>query len=224
MPARGGSKRIKNKNFKRFNGVPIIIQTLTNLKKTKFFDKIIVSTDHKKIENFSKRHGADLVIKREKHLTKDHIGTKEIISSTLKKNKLKIGISNYIFCIYPTSVFVKKKHLVKSLKLINKKKNDLIFSAIKYPHPIQRSIKLHKGKLKINNSSSMKKQTQKFNEDYYDVGQFYLAKPKKWLDKNSLFTTKSKFIEFFRNECTDIDNIEDWKLAEILFEKNKKKI
>ena len=112
IPARGGSKRIRRKNLKKFNGIPIIIQTLKNLKKTKFFDKIIVSTDHKKIENYSKNNGADLVLKRGKYLSQDHIGTKELISATLKKIKFKDNDSEYIFCVYPTSVFLKKKHLI----------------------------------------------------------------------------------------------------------------
>ena len=79
IPARGGSKRIKNKNFKKFNGIPIIVQTLKNLKSTRFFDKIVVSTDHNKIKNLSRINGADLIINRDKHLLKDNIGTKEIV-------------------------------------------------------------------------------------------------------------------------------------------------
>ena len=48
IPARSGSKRIKNKNIKKFDGKPIIGTVLKNLKKMKFFEKIIVTTDQKK--------------------------------------------------------------------------------------------------------------------------------------------------------------------------------
>lgn len=222
IPARGGSKRIKNKNIKKFNGIPIITQTLKTLKKTKFFDQIIVSTDQKKIENFSKKNGVDLIIKREKSLLQDNIGTKEIISKTLKKIKLDNNVPHFVYCVYPTSVFVKKKHLTESLNLIKKKNCDLVFGAIRYPHPIQRSIQLNKKKLKFNNLINMKTQTQKFNKDFYDAGQFYVAKTNKWHNKKSLFSKNSKFIEFLRNECTDIDDIDDWKLAEIVYQKNQK--
>ena len=70
----------------------------------------------------------------------------------------------------------------------------------------------------------MNKQTQKLAINYHDAGQFYLAKISKWLDNKEILTKKSKFIEFFSYECTDIDNIEDWKLSEIIFKKNKNKI
>ena len=48
IPARGGSKRIKGKNYKKFNGTPMIANTINILKKSKIFDKIVVSTDNKK--------------------------------------------------------------------------------------------------------------------------------------------------------------------------------
>ena len=85
IPARSGSKRIKNKNIKKFNGKPIIGTVLQTLKKMKFFDKIVVSTDQKNIANISKKYGADLIIYRDKKLLKDHVGTCEIISNSIKK-------------------------------------------------------------------------------------------------------------------------------------------
>ena len=51
IPARGGSKRIKNKNLVEFNGQPIIQYTINNAKKSKLFNKIHVSTDSNKIIN-----------------------------------------------------------------------------------------------------------------------------------------------------------------------------
>ncbi len=54
IPARGKSKRIKNKNIKVFNGKPIIAWSIIAAKKSKIFDQIIVSTDSKKIAKISK--------------------------------------------------------------------------------------------------------------------------------------------------------------------------
>lgn len=224
IPARSGSKRIKHKNFKKFNGIPIIVQTLKNLKKIKFFDKIIVSTDHKMIKDLSKKNGADLIIDREKHLLKDHIGTKEIVSNTIQKINLNTKDTFYIYCLYPTSVFVEKKHLYNALSLIKKRGCTSVFSAIRYSHPIQRSFQYINNELRFNYSKNMKQQTQKLAVNYHDAGQFYLAKIDKWLDNKGIITKKSKFIEFFSYECTDIDRVEDWKLSEIIFKKNKNKI
>ena len=50
IPARGGSRRIKNKNIKRFNGRPIISYSINSAKKTNLFSEIIISSDSKSIK------------------------------------------------------------------------------------------------------------------------------------------------------------------------------
>ena len=61
VPARGGSKRIKNKNIINICGKPMIHHTIQILKKTKIFDEIIVTTDSSKIQNISKKAGAKIL-------------------------------------------------------------------------------------------------------------------------------------------------------------------
>ena len=51
IPARSGSKRIKNKNIKIFCGEPIINYSIINLLNSKLFNKIHVSTDSERIKN-----------------------------------------------------------------------------------------------------------------------------------------------------------------------------
>ena len=118
IPARGGSNRIKNKNIKKFNGKPIIGIVLKNLKKSKLFKKIIVSTDSKKISDLSKKYGADLILRRNKKLSKNHIGSCQIISDAIRKIELMNIFPSNVFCVYPTSVFFRKtfNYIIKKLK------------------------------------------------------------------------------------------------------------
>ena len=74
IPARSGSKRIKNKNIKLFFGKPIIQWTYEILKKSKLFSKIVVSTDSKKIKNVCKKFGVKYFIERPKKLSTDNVG------------------------------------------------------------------------------------------------------------------------------------------------------
>ena len=57
IPARGGSKRIKNKNIVDFKGEPMIVKTLKVAQQCKLIDKVIVSTESKKILNICKKYG-----------------------------------------------------------------------------------------------------------------------------------------------------------------------
>ena len=58
IPARSGSKRIKNKNIKKFHGKPIIAWSILEALKAKVFDKVIVSTDSEKIAKIARNYGA----------------------------------------------------------------------------------------------------------------------------------------------------------------------
>ena len=66
IPARGGSKRIKNKNIKNFFGKPLIYYSIKAAIKSNIFDKIIVSTDSKKIASIVKKYGAEVPFLRSK--------------------------------------------------------------------------------------------------------------------------------------------------------------
>lgn len=222
IPARGGSKRIKNKNLKKFLKTPIIGIVIQKLKKMNFFDKIIVSTDDLKIKNLSKKYGADLILHRNKRLSRDDVGSCEIISNSIKQiNQMKI-FPNFVFCIYPTSVFIKKKHLQKGIKILNENKAIFVFSATKYPHPIQRSFFFRKNKLTKNFQNFGKTQTQKLDVNYFDAGQFYVGKPNNWIKFDNIFQKNSLIVELSQNECKDIDDINDWKFAELLYQNLKK--
>ena len=58
IPARSGSKRIKNKNIFLFEGKPIIYYAITAAKKSNLFKRIIVSTDSKKIAKIAIKYGS----------------------------------------------------------------------------------------------------------------------------------------------------------------------
>ena len=137
IPARHGSKRIKNKNIKKFITKPIILHVIDLLKKTKFFDLIVVSSDNKKILNIAERGGANYLINRPKELANDKADTRSVILHSISELEKKFELKK-IFCIYPTSVFLTKKNIRKALELEKKTKN-FVFSAIQYDHPIQRS-------------------------------------------------------------------------------------
>ena len=104
IPARGGSKRIPKKNIKRFCGKPIIGWTINTIKKSKIFDKIIVSTDDKKIASIAKEYKAEVPFKRPKKLSGDKVSTLEVVVhaiSWLQRNGYK---PSEVCCIYPTQI------------------------------------------------------------------------------------------------------------------------
>jgi pseudaminic acid cytidylyltransferase len=216
IPARKGSKRIKNKNLKFFCGKPIISHVIQNLKKFNMFDKIVVSTNSKKIENIAKKLGIEVLIRSEK-LSNDFTDTKTVIVDAIKKLEKKNLNFNKIVCVYPTSVFLKINHLKLAIKKL-KKKTSFVYSAKKYEHTIFRSFYKNKnGRVKLNFKIDLNRRTQSFKETYHDAAQFCLGWKNSWLLEKKVFNDRSDFVIFSRLSSYDIDNYEDWKNAEVLW-------
>ncbi len=114
IPARSGSKRIKNKNIVKFNGKPLISYSIKTAKKSKLFDRIIVSTDSIKIKKIALRYGAEVPFLRSKKLSNDYAGTNDVLKDVVKK--LKLEKIKYIFCIYPTAPLINSRDLKIALK------------------------------------------------------------------------------------------------------------
>jgi CMP-N-acetylneuraminic acid synthetase len=94
IPARGGSKRIPNKNIKKFLGKPLIYHTIKAAINSKIFDKIVVSTDSKKIKNIAKKYGAEVPFIRPKRISGD-VPTEDVTVHAVnfyKKRKIEFDL------------------------------------------------------------------------------------------------------------------------------------
>ena len=127
IPARGGSKGIPNKNIKLFNGKPLIAWTINSALKSKLVNKIIVSSDSKKILTLSKKLGADIVL-RPKNISGDNATTEQAIKHCIQSIKDSFDI---IILLSPTSPIRKIKDVDNAIKEFKKKKLDSCFSASK---------------------------------------------------------------------------------------------
>jgi N-acylneuraminate cytidylyltransferase len=79
IPARGGSKRIPRKNIKIFHGKPMIAWSIEAAKKSKCFDRIIVSTDDKEIADVAIQYGAEAPFFRPLELSDDFASTPAVM-------------------------------------------------------------------------------------------------------------------------------------------------
>lgn len=219
IPARGGSKRIPFKNIKNFLGKPIIYYSIKNAIRSKLFDKIIVSTDNKRIANISLKYGAEIHFRSSK-LSNDTTDTSSVIRNVIKYLERKNLFYDKVCCVYPTSIFFTPKDLIAGFKKLNKNKN-YVFTATKYEHPIYRSFYKKKSKIYSVFSNMYKKRTQDFQETFYDAAQFYFGWRDSWIKRKKIFLGNSVFLEISKFKSQDIDSIIDWKNAEHMWKFNK---
>ena len=188
-------------------------------KKSNLFEHIIVSTDSKKISKISKRYGAIVPFLRNKKLSSDGIGINEVINDVIKKSDLEKKIK-FICCIMATSPFLKSKNLISADKMIRRKKNNFVFSAVKISNKILRSFTIDKrGKLKMIDNKYYNINSQNLKETYLDAGQFYFGKKSSWIKKKMIYSENSSIIEIAENGYADIDTPADWKRALKLIKK-----
>ena len=84
IPARGGSKGIPRKNIKPLAGKPLIVWTIEEAKKSKYIDRIIVSTDLQEIASISAKYGAEVPFIRPEELADDETPSSDVIVHAIK--------------------------------------------------------------------------------------------------------------------------------------------
>ncbi|MGB5918364.1 pseudaminic acid cytidylyltransferase [Arcobacter sp.] len=225
IPARGGSKRIPRKNIKDFFGKPLIAYTIETALKSKLFEKVVVSTDDETIAQVAKEYGAEVPFLRPDELSDDFTGTGAVISHALSFLQAQGEKYDYVCSIYATAPLLQVKYIQKGLERLQNSDAVNSFSATSMPFPIQRTFKINNDRCEMFWPENFSKRSQDLEEAYQDAGQFYW----KNLHKESsdvMFGKDSIPIVLPRYLVQDIDTLEDWERAEVLYEvlKRQKKI
>ena len=219
IPARGGSKRIPKKNIKNFLGKPIIAYSIEMAISSKLFDKIIVSTDEQEIKDVVIKYGAEVPFIRPKKIADDFTGTHEVIGHAVKWLEDNGETMDYVCCIYPTAPLIQKDDLIRGFKLIKTCKWNSIIAATNFSYPIFRSFgNLPDGGLKMIFPEQYNSRSQDLPEIYHDAGMFYWAKPETWKKKPEGFSEINSIVKIPNYRTQDIDTLDDWKRAEIIYE------
>ena len=219
IPARGGSKRIKNKNIKNFFGKPIISYPLSAASKSKLFKKIHVSTDSKKIKSVAKKLGFDPDFMRSKTLGKDKIGIIDVLNYVIKKFVSLNEIFDEVWCLYPCSPLITSEDLKKINNLFSKQNNSLM-TVSEFQVPIYWALKKKKKYFQPVFKNKLHLSSKIFEKFYYDNGCLIILKKKDFHKR--FYSIKFFGYEMPAYKSVDIDNIEDWKLALKFYKLNEK--
>ena len=219
IPARGGSKRIPNKSIRIFAGKPIIAYSIMAAKACGFFDKVIVSTDSFEIAEVASANGAEAPFIRPKELADDYIGTAPVLLHALNWLKEKGMSPNYFCCIYATAPFLQPQYLRKGYDLLHRNKATSAFSVSTFSFPIFRALKVNTdGRLEMFWNEYRETRSQDLPESYHDAGQFYWADTEKFLVEKTLYSENSLPVILPRHLVQDIDTLEDWETAELMYQ------
>lgn len=218
IPARGGSKRIPQKNIKEFCGRPMIAWPIEAALESALFDRVIVSTDDTEIAAIAESLGAEVPFMRPKEISDDHAGTSVVIAHAIDWLRKQGMNPDPVCCIYATAPFISSEDLHRGFKLLQESAADFAFSVTSYAFPIQRAIKLTSGGgIEMYHPEYFTTRSQDLEEAYHDAGQFYWGRADAWCSEAFIFGPRSVPVIIPRTRVQDIDTMEDWEKAEQLF-------
>ncbi|HFP7636465.1 TPA: CMP-N-acetlyneuraminic acid synthetase, partial [Campylobacter coli] len=134
IPARSGSKRLVDKNIMYLQEKPLIAWSIEAAIKSKFIDRVVVSTDSFKYADIAKNYGALVPFIRKGMLALDSTPTFDVIEDVIKFYNSRQISYKYIILLQPTSPLRNEKHIDEAIELFFLKKANSIVSVCECEH------------------------------------------------------------------------------------------
>ncbi|WP_214228846.1 pseudaminic acid cytidylyltransferase [Pedobacter sp. B4-66] len=218
IPARGGSKRIPRKNIKDFLGKPIIAYSIQAAIESKLFDEIMVSTDDEEIASVAVNYGAKVPFLRSNENSNDFAATADVLKEVITYYKKEDKVFEFGCCIYPTASLISSEKLIEAFKIIQDGEFSTVFPVAEFSSPIQRALKVEKERISNFFPKHMQTRTQDLEKAYQDCGQFYFFKVESFMKRGFLQGDDTGALFLKDLEYQDIDNEQDWKIAEFKYQ------
>jgi len=217
IPARGGSKRLPNKNILNLNGKPLIAYSIEAALQSKYINNVVVSSDSDSILNIAKSFKAQ-TIKRPDYLATDTAKSFDAIKHTIEN----MPQYDYIVLLQPTSPLRDANNIDQAINLLEQKNADAIISVSAMEHsPLWANT--------LDDNLSMKnflkdevlnKRSQDLETYYRLNGAIYITKTDKLLKEETFFLKDNIFAYIMNRENSiDIDEDIDFQLAKIILDK-----
>ncbi len=218
IPAKKNSQDLKNKNLKKLNNFSLFELAILAAKKSKFINKIYLSSDSKEILNRGKKYNINL-IKRKKSLSTNSATANSLIFDFIK-NHLKNDIENNIIVyLQPTSPFRNNIHIDQAIRKLIKKKLRSVLSVNENKN-FFKSFKKNKDTLSpFFDNKYVTNNRQNLKKIYSPNGAIYIFYASDFIKNKKLSFIKSGYYLMNRIDSIDIDDKEDYELAKFLSKK-----
>ena len=222
IPARSGSKGLKDKNIKDLCGKPLIAYTIEAALESKMFDSVMVSTDSEKYAEISRQYSAEVPFLRSEETSRDTSGSWDVVREVLARYKKRCQEFDTVMLLQPTSPLRTSEDIINAFQLKKQKNADAVISVCEMDHsPLWSNT--------LPDSLSMKGFIQSINYPrqqlpiYYRInGAVYLVDTPVLYKEISIYENNCYAYIMPRERSVDIDTEFDFFLAsQILESKNK---
>lgn len=217
IPARSGSKGLKDKNIRLLNGKPLLTYSVEAAIESGLFDIVHVSTDSQEYADIAKSYGADEQFLRDGQNAGDASSSWDAVREVLKKYE-KLG-KNFDICVLlqPTSPMRTADDIKFAYKLFEEQGAKSLTSVTEVDHPVQWCFKLNGTCFMKDFASSPFKdcRRQELEKHYRENGAIYIVGASDIVDSGfDFYTDQCVAYVMNRNRSIDIDTIQDFIIAE----------
>ncbi len=224
IPARSGSKGLKDKNIKLFCGKPLLAYSVEAARDSGKFDVIHVSTDSKEYADIAKSFGADAHFLRSAVMASDTADSWDVVTEVLDRYKNEGYEFDTLTVLQPTSPLRSGKDIEKAFNLFLEKKANAVVSVCEADHPPAWFHPLPEdGDMNaFGGGDNNEKRRQDFLLHYRINGAIYLMKTSYFLkDHRNVFRERAYALIMDRKMSIDIDDQFDLDIAEAIYKISK---
>lgn len=217
IPARGGSKGIPRKNIRLLDNKPLISYTIDIARHSTYVDDVVVTTDDSEIALISEKFGAS-VVRRSEELSSDEIPLDPVIYDAMnQKEKQAFDEYDIVITLQPTSPLIKTSTLDAAIEKFDDFSIDSVISVVDDRHL---SWGFDEANQRYFPNYIERKNRQYLPKEFRETGAIFATR-RGFVHEDSRLGTNIDLIEVSREESVDIDNYEDWWIAENYLQKKR---
>ncbi len=216
IPARGGSKGIPGKNIKMFLDKPLIAHTIEQAKNSGLIDRIIVSTEDKKIADISKKYGAEVPFFRPKSLAQDRSSTMDALAHAVARIEKDGYPFDIMILLHATAPLRSVEDINNCIELLFKKKASNVFSVSEaHRNPYFNMIEVVRGRVGLVRTGHFTSRQQA--PRIYDMNaSIYVWWKDVFMSQKKLFMKNTHIYIMPKERSIDIDSEMDFRIAGFL--------
>lgn len=220
IPARSGSKGLRDKNIKELNGKPLLAYSIEAALNSNVFSTVMVSTDSERYADIARRYGADVPFLRSEETASDNASSWDAVQEVLWGYN-EMGRFYDTFCLLqPTSPLRTAEDIRNAYTLFEEKNAKAVVSVAELEHPLEWCGKIDES---LNLDGFIKKeataQRQKMHRYYRPNGAIYIVSVSEFEADRFLYRSGAYAYIMDWRESVDIDTEEDFGYAEYLLQR-----
>lgn len=224
IPARSGSKGLKDKNIKPLCGLPLCAYTINAARESGIFDEIHFSTDAQHYADIAVQYGAKVPFLRDAELASDTAGSWDVVKAVIKRYETMGKTFDAVMLLQPTVPFRNAEDIRNALELYKAKNAKAVVSVTDPEHsPLWCAPLPPDGNMRIfHERIGTLKQRQTLEKHYALNGAIYLVDIQNLMEKSDIYEEACYSYYMPRERSADIDTQEDFDWCEYLAEKKNK--